>query len=508
MKRRNWIACTAVSLVLAAAAEEGHFDLKGDFGADGVAAVPLAIDVYRACGAGEGRLGRELRVQDAQGVAQPYVLRRRCAFKAHVETQSESCRIRDLSENADGSITLTAAVREGFDIGRARVSGVEIGTSLKDFAQMVVISAADGTKIAEGRIFDYTRFASVRSTTVAVGGKLPREFTITLRRPVTEVESAAFERVVSTGAVNSVSIRRMAQEQSFRVDAVRVCYQTTSMVKEPLPPDRVTLAGGETGDGCYVYEAYSAPIEMAEAAPGAENWAFDVLVECRGRASGQRTERRERLYAINLPNRISAKRNFSCWPDPEDGRIRFRIDRGDNPPVPLGNPPFVFLMEPYEVVFVAKRGESYRLAFDRGADAPRYSDGVLSYLHGETSARTLTAVQVGEFNAPTEVELPAWIQENWATAASLLVLVVLVLFGLRSFGKVSLIAFVLLSVTGCATSQMKSTPFYSGSERVYTGRVEDRVNLWPFAYYREPALSVLWPLFSLTDDHLAVRPIY
>ena len=61
---------------------------------------------------------------------------------------------------------------------------------------------------------------------------------------------------------------------------------------------------------------------------------------------------------------------------------------------------------------------------------------------------------------------------------------------------------------GCATSQMKSTPFYSGSERVYTGKPEDRVNLWPIGYYREPALSVLWPIFSLTDDHLAVRPIY
>ena len=64
------------------------------------------------------------------------------------------------------------------------------------------------------------------------------------------------------------------------------------------------------------------------------------------------------------------------------------------------------------------------------------------------------------------------------------------------------------AVSGCATSSMKSTPFYCGSERVYTGRVEDRVNLWPIAYYREPALSVAWPIFSLTDDHLAIRPIY
>ena len=61
---------------------------------------------------------------------------------------------------------------------------------------------------------------------------------------------------------------------------------------------------------------------------------------------------------------------------------------------------------------------------------------------------------------------------------------------------------------GCASSQMKSTPFYSGLERVYTEKPEDRVNLWPIGYYREPALSVLWPLFSLTDDHLAVRPVY
>jgi len=55
---------------------------------------------------------------------------------------------------------------------------------------------------------------------------------------------------------------------------------------------------------------------------------------------------------------------------------------------------------------------------------------------------------------------------------------------------------------------MKSTPFYAGERTAYTGPVEDRVNLWPLGYYREPALSVLWPLFSLTDDHLAVRPFY
>lgn len=73
-----------------------------------------------------------------------------------------------------------------------------------------------------------------------------------------------------------------------------------------------------------------------------------------------------------------------------------------------------------------------------------------------------------------------------------------------------LLPFALCSVVfaGCATSQMKSTPFYTGEAAVYTGRIEDRVNMWPIGYYREPALSVIWPIFSMTDDHLAVRPLY
>jgi len=74
--------------------------------------------------------------------------------------------------------------------------------------------------------------------------------------------------------------------------------------------------------------------------------------------------------------------------------------------------------------------------------------------------------------------------------------------------KVVAVVMVSALCAGCATSQMKSTPFYTGDSTVYKGKAEDRVNLWPLGYYRDPALSVLWPVFSLTDDHLAVRPLY
>jgi hypothetical protein len=53
---------------------------------------------------------------------------------------------------------------------------------------------------------------------------------------------------------------------------------------------------------------------------------------------------------------------------------------------------------------------------------------------------------------------------------------------------------------GCTSAQMKTTPIWDSEYRKGIGPVEDRVNVWPLLYYRNPALSVLWPLFTYTDD--------
>ena len=60
---------------------------------------------------------------------------------------------------------------------------------------------------------------------------------------------------------------------------------------------------------------------------------------------------------------------------------------------------------------------------------------------------------------------------------------------------------------GCSAAEMKGTPFYTGEYTRPQGPPEDRVNLWPLAYYHQPALSLLWPLGEHTDDHWAVRPL-
>ena len=63
-------------------------------------------------------------------------------------------------------------------------------------------------------------------------------------------------------------------------------------------------------------------------------------------------------------------------------------------------------------------------------------------------------------------------------------------------------------VAGCKTKEFSSTPFYAGNETKFTGAVEDRVNLWPIAYWREPVGSVAWPLVSWGDGDFALRPLY
>lgn len=60
---------------------------------------------------------------------------------------------------------------------------------------------------------------------------------------------------------------------------------------------------------------------------------------------------------------------------------------------------------------------------------------------------------------------------------------------------------------GCSSPEMKGTPFYKGKHKKSREAAENRVYIWPLLYYREPVLSVLWPLGEVTDDHVAVRPI-
>ena len=58
----------------------------------------------------------------------------------------------------------------------------------------------------------------------------------------------------------------------------------------------------------------------------------------------------------------------------------------------------------------------------------------------------------------------------------------------------------LLASAGCQMKEFASTPLYSGDEVKFTGAVEDRVNLWPLAYWREPVGKRCNEAFPIGDE--------
>ncbi len=73
---------------------------------------------------------------------------------------------------------------------------------------------------------------------------------------------------------------------------------------------------------------------------------------------------------------------------------------------------------------------------------------------------------------------------------------------------VGLGALLAVFASGCSSTGMKGTPFFTGEYAKREGPAEDRVNLWPLLYYRPPGLSAIWPIFEKSDAHFAIRPLY
>jgi hypothetical protein len=77
-------------------------------------------------------------------------------------------------------------------------------------------------------------------------------------------------------------------------------------------------------------------------------------------------------------------------------------------------------------------------------------------------------------------------------------------------GEITTTVFCLLAsallFAGCASQDLKGTPYYTDDAGFDNGSSEDRVPLWPIVYYKSPALSVFWPFVEKTDEYFAFRP--
>ncbi|MBP5511157.1 MAG: hypothetical protein J6Z49_09595 [Kiritimatiellae bacterium] len=432
MRSLFFLSLCAVSFPVSAG--EGRFDLVGDLDREGVASAALPFDVYRACGAGASRLRKELRVYDSDGMPQPFLIRNKGTFTRVFSTRYTPGSVTGLTENPDGSVTFIARYTPADGVATAKYTELRLNTPLQNFAQFVTVldEATGKQKLAEGRIYDYSRFANVQNTTIQIPGGLPASFRIVIRKPVTEVEKAEFERIVQKGAVPSETIRRVVSEQVFKLRSLEIGERVESFRFKEADPVALTLPGGRKDSGCYSYTAFSAPVVSGEAHVNGSYWAFTL----RTLRTGETPPGRQQGYRLaRLPEDGSGKTTFPVRPDEIDGSIHLFPDFEDAAPATFADPAFTFKQIPQEIVFLGKPGIRYHLAFDRTGKDFRFPQDLRNYLERARDTIPLRLQQQGEFAAAGISPFAAWFRRHGVTALSVAALAILTFFCLRMFGK-------------------------------------------------------------------------
>ena len=431
---RSFFLLGLCALSLPVSAGEGRFDLAGEVAREGAASVPITFDIYRACGPGESRLVRELRVFDSAGTPQPFLVRRRGTFKRTVSMRYVRGEVAGLSENPDGSLTLRARYTPAENADVLKYTELRIDTPLQNFAQFVTVldDETGERKLGEGRIYGDSRFADIRRTSIRIPEGLPAAFRLVIRKPVAEVEKAEFERTIRKGAGAGESVRRMVSEQAFKIRSIEAGEPVETFRFEESPPVSIVLPGGKVGTGCYSYSAFSAPVVSGEAHVRGSYWAFTLRpLDPAETPPGHR--RGHRLARLPSPGKHSTE--FPVRPDENDGSIHLFPDFEDAAPADFASPAFTFKQIPQEVVFLAKPGERYHLAFDRSGKPFRFPQEIRSYLENARQTAPLLARQQGEFDAPGETPAAAWFRRHGITALSIASLAVLAFCCLKLFGK-------------------------------------------------------------------------
>lgn len=62
-------------------------------------------------------------------------------------------------------------------------------------------------------------------------------------------------------------------------------------------------------------------------------------------------------------------------------------------------------------------------------------------------------------------------------------------------------------ITGCATPELRKTPYYHTESDPAPASAKERIPLWPLVFYQSPTLEVLWPFFEKSDEFIALRPL-
>jgi len=410
-------------------------------------AVPLDAGVYAATADGFA----DLRVLDADDREVSRVVR--AAAVTRSRTVRDTVRAGALSARplADGTLEVDFTVAA--DPAPPPIHGLRILTSLVDFEQSVEVShaGADGVFHAVGGpvlLYDYSRFADTRSVEVVLAegdrGESAGTWRLRFADPTVEQRASltALVRTLEEGRETSVEETSIVGRSPFRIDGIETWRER--VVAEPRAADDAEVALGgweaveeEEGRVTRVrVRSDRTPITGFRIDAAERNFSRRVRVEIPGderSAAGGRTGRAAaRVLAEGSVARIDLRgivrdRALVTLPESRARAFEIVIANGDSRALALTA---VSAVGPArEVVFVARPGQHYRLAYGAaaGADlpAPRYDTAAIdaALAAGEVPlAGALGEPNEREVVAPERPLVSRVLADPWAVGGVVLVL--------------------------------------------------------------------------------------
>ena len=339
----------------------------------------VAIDLDGHMWKAIGTVEIDLRVADQDGRAVPHLMRRAGIRESRLVRDLRASRIDALSDLEGNQIELRVSLEKHAE----GVNVISFVTPLKDFDKSLTVwgIAADGSEsmiVEQARIYDYSRFADVRTTDVVLpeDSTAFRAFRVQVNDSVDEAqlplrsETRHFEGKEVTHRQEHTRVLT----RPFRMDAIRLYRQRLVEVGMVPRVERQSFASlvfrQEQDPVATVIEIEhdGSPLTALALACTDKNFSRHAKVEIPIRRDGRETWRQiatGQLSRISFRNFLHASLHLS-FPETRSQRFRLTLFDHDNPPLQelslSGEGPV------WQAVFLADPDNTYSIYY--GAESP------------------------------------------------------------------------------------------------------------------------------------------
>ena len=340
----------------------------------------------------------DVRIIDGDGAEVSRILRRAAVVKMRGVRRSFPVEQPRLKPLAAGGLEIEFTIDPEKHLGS--IDGFRIETPLRNFEQRVQVHRLDeaGAWKPVGNdtlLFDYSQYMDTRQLDVPLpkAQRLPAGGTwrITVEEPTIEQQSTLSEvvRTLEGNAETSRKEKSIVARQPFRIDSIQAWHvgdaaeiKGADGIEMPLKVLRVEEEPQEKRTRVRVTTGRE-PITSLRLSVADRNFGRPARVErpqpeTRNREAGSRPPQilgAARVHRIDLRG-ISTEELAITIPESRDADYEIVIDNADSPALDITG---VTAVGPaYEVVFLARPGKAYRLAYgaaisdDRPFVAPQY----------------------------------------------------------------------------------------------------------------------------------------